>query len=94
VFCAITFEVKLVAKTETTTNRHTALIAKTFNSIFISTRHDLDEVTKLRLKKEHVTKEKIAKAPSRIKKICFDLVERYTKHIELNDYKGIIWTLD
>jgi hypothetical protein len=39
VFRAITFEVKLVAKTETTTNRHTALIAKTFNSIFISTRH-------------------------------------------------------
>jgi type I restriction enzyme, R subunit len=51
---------------------------------------DLDQDTKLRLKKEHVTKEKIAEAPARIRKICLDLIEHYTKHIEPNGYKGMI----
>ncbi|MPZ07031.1 MAG: HsdR family type I site-specific deoxyribonuclease [Nitrososphaeraceae archaeon] len=51
---------------------------------------DLDEDTKLKLKKQHVTREKIAEAPSRIKKICFDLVKHYAEHIEPNGYKAMI----
>lgn len=57
-----------------------------FERVFV----DLDQDTKLRLKKEHVTREKIAEAPARIRKICLDLIEHYTKHIEPNGYKGII----
>jgi type I restriction enzyme R subunit len=60
------------------------------DAIFERVFADLDQDTKLRLKKEYVTKEKIAEAPSRIKKICFDLVQHYTKHIEPNGYKGMI----
>jgi type I restriction enzyme R subunit len=51
---------------------------------------DLDQDTKVRLKKEHVTKEKIAEAPARIRKICLDLIEHYTKLFEPNGYKGMI----
>ena len=50
----------------------------------------LDQDIKTRLKKEHVTKEKIAEAPARIRKICLDLIEHYTKQIEPNGYKGMI----
>ena len=60
------------------------------DAIFERVFGDLDEDTKLRLKKEYVTKEKITEAPPRIKKICFDLVEHYTKHIEPNGYKGMV----
>jgi type I site-specific restriction-modification system R (restriction) subunit len=62
----------------------------TIDTIFERVFTDLDQDTKLRLKKEHVTKEKIAEAPARIRKICLDLIEHYTKHIEPNGYKGMI----
>lgn len=60
------------------------------DTIFERVFTDLDQETKHQLKKEHVTKEKIAEAPSRIRKICLDLVEHYTKHIQPNDYKGMV----
>lgn len=41
-------------------------------------------------KKEYVTKEKIAEAPPRIRKICLDLIEHYTKQIQPNEYKRMI----
>lgn len=44
------------------------------------------------LKKQCITKEKIAEAPSRIKRIALDIVEHYTKHIEPNEYKAMIAT--
>ena len=47
----------------------------------------LDKDTKQKLKKQYVTKEKISEAPARIRKICLDLIDHYTKHIEPNGYK-------
>ena len=43
-----------------------------------------------KLKKQYVTKEKIAEAPSRIKKIALDIVRHYTSHIEPNGYKAMV----
>jgi type I restriction enzyme, R subunit len=37
-----------------------------------------------------VTKEKIAETPSRIRKICDNLIDHYTEHIKPNGYKGMI----
>lgn len=62
----------------------------TIDQIFERVFADLDETTKTRLKREYVTKEKIAEAPARIRKICLDLVEHYTKHIKPNGYKAMI----
>lgn len=49
---------------------------------------DLD--LKERLKKQYVTKEKIAEAPSRIRRIALDIIEHYTTHIEPNGYKAMV----
>lgn len=62
----------------------------TIDQIFERVFSDLDEKTKTKLKKQYVTKEKIAEAPSRVKKICLDLVEHYTKTIEPNGYKAML----
>ena len=51
---------------------------------------NLDSDTKQRLKKEYVTKEKILEAPSRIKKICVDLINHYEKIIKPNGYKAML----
>jgi type I restriction enzyme R subunit len=51
---------------------------------------DLDQDKRQRLKKEYVTKEKIAEAPSRIRKICLDLINHYTTHIEPEGYKAML----
>jgi type I restriction enzyme R subunit len=45
---------------------------------------------KERLKKEYVTKSRIAEAPERIKKIVLDIIEHYTNWIEPNGYKAMI----
>jgi len=62
----------------------------TIDQIFERVFADLDEKTKTRLKKQYVTKEKIAEAPARIRKICLDLVDHYTKRIKPNGYKAMI----
>lgn len=62
----------------------------TIDEIFDMVFADLDSETKDRLKKQYVTKEKIAEAPSRIKRISLDLVKHYTSHIEPNGYKAMI----
>lgn len=43
-----------------------------------------------KLKKQYVTKGKIAEAPARIKRISLDIVTHYTNHIEPNGYKAMI----
>jgi len=43
-----------------------------------------------KLKKQCVTKGKIAEAPSRIKRIALDLKKHYTTHIEPNGYKAML----
>lgn len=62
----------------------------TIDQIFERVFTDLDEQTKIKLKKQYVTKEKILEAPSRIRKIALDLVEHYTKHIMPNSYKAML----
>lgn len=62
----------------------------TVDRIFERVFSDLDQKTKTRLKKEYVTKDKIAEAPSRIRKIAADLVDHYTKHISPNGYKAMV----
>ena len=47
---------------------------------------------KEQLKQEYVTKEKIAEAPQRIKKIAWDIVNHYTNHVQGNGYKAMIVT--
>lgn len=61
-------------------------IDQIFESVFSS----LDKDTKQKLKKQYVTKEKISEAPARIRKICFDLIDHYAKHIQPNGYKAMV----
>ena len=50
----------------------------------------IDTDFKERLKNQYVTKEKIAEAPSRIKKIALNIVKHYTSHVEPNGYKALV----
>ena len=51
---------------------------------------NITEDVKVRLKKEYVTKGALSEAPSRIKKIAYDLFKHYTENIEPNGYKAMI----
>ncbi|MFZ1077984.1 MAG: type I restriction endonuclease subunit R [Nitrosotalea sp.] len=62
----------------------------TIDKIFERVFSDLDKETKAKLKSQYVTKGKIAEAPARIRKICIDLVDHFTKHIQPNGYKAIV----
>ena len=64
--------------------------ADTIDEIFDMVFADVDSETKDRLKKQYVTKGKIAEAPSRIRRIARDIVKHYTNHIEPNGYKAMI----
>ena len=64
--------------------------ADTIDQIFERVFADLDKEAKDKLKKQYVTKEKIAEAPERIKTICENLIEHYTTHIKPNGYKAMI----
>ena len=64
--------------------------ADTIDQIFEHVFVDLDKETKDKLKKQYVTKEKIAEAPERIKTICENLADHYTRHIKPNGYKVMI----
>ncbi|MCJ8306838.1 MAG: type I restriction endonuclease subunit R [Nitrosopumilus sp.] len=56
----------------------------------IGSEQNMTPELKEQLKKEYVTKAKIAEAPQRIKKIAFDIVEHYTNNIQDNGYKVMI----
>ena len=62
----------------------------TIDQIFERVFAELDKDTKQALKKQYVTKEKISEAPARIRKICYDLTEHYTKKIQPNGYKAML----
>ncbi|HKI08461.1 MAG TPA: hypothetical protein VKA09_08705 [Nitrososphaeraceae archaeon] len=64
--------------------------ADSVDQIFDRVFSDLDQEKKDRLKKEYVTREKIGEAPARIRKICLDLIDHYTKRIEPNGYKAML----
>ena len=61
----------------------------TIDEIFERVFADVKSELKNKLKKQYVTKDKIAEAPSRIKRIVLDLVRHYTQHIEPNGYKAM-----
>ena len=50
----------------------------------------IDADLKERLKSKYVTKENIAEAPSRIKKIAKDIIEHYANHIMQDGYKAMV----
>jgi type I restriction enzyme R subunit len=64
--------------------------ANNIDQIFERVFSDLDQEKKDSLKKEYATKEKIAEAPARIRKICLDLIDHFTKRIEPNGYKAML----
>lgn len=64
--------------------------ADSIDHIFERVFSDLDKDTKLKLKKEYVTKEKILEAPARIRKVCLDLIDHYTTQIIPNGYKAML----
>lgn len=62
----------------------------TIDEVFDRVFADLDTEMKARLKKQYVTKGKIAEAPSRIKRITLDLLNHYREHVEKNGYKAML----
>ena len=62
----------------------------TIDQIFDRVFSGLDQDMKTRLKKQYVTKGRIAEAPSRIKRIALDLIGHYHTHVEPNGYKAML----
>ena len=62
----------------------------TIDEIFERVFADVESELKDRLKRQYVTKDKIAEAPSRIMRIAWDVVKHYTQHIEPNGYKAML----
>lgn len=63
---------------------------ETMEQIFDRVFSDLTKDMKDKLKREYITKEKIYEAPSRIRKICIDIIEHFTKNIQPNGFKAMI----
>lgn len=61
-------------------------IEQIFDRVFVHLIKDMKD----QLKKQYVTKENIAEAPSRIRTICIDLIDHFTKSIQPNGYKAMI----
>ena len=62
----------------------------TIDEIFERVFADVEKELKDKLKKQYVTKDKIAEAPSRIKRVVLDLVRHYAQHMEPNGYKAML----
>src|SRR5215211_3150743 len=63
---------------------------ETIEQIFERIFGHLTQDSKDKLKKQYVTKDSIAEAPSRIRKICIDLIDHFTKNIQPNEYKAMV----
>jgi len=63
---------------------------ETIEQIFDRVFAHLTKEMKDQLKRQYVTKESIAEAPSRIRTICIDLIDHFTKNIQPNGYKAMI----
>jgi len=61
-------------------------IEQVFDRIFSDHPKDIKD----KLKKQYVTKEKISEAPSRIKKICLDIIDHFTKDVQPNGFKAML----
>ena len=63
---------------------------ETIDEVFERVFADVESEQKDKIKKQYVTKDKIAEAPSRIKRIAWDVIKHYTQHIEPNGYKAML----
>ena len=63
---------------------------ETIEQIFDRVFSDQTKDVKDKLKKQYITKEKILEAPSRIKKVCLDIIDHYTKHVQPNGFKAML----
>ncbi|HEX5185982.1 MAG TPA: HsdR family type I site-specific deoxyribonuclease [Nitrososphaeraceae archaeon] len=63
---------------------------ETIEQVFDRVFSHLMKDDKDKLKKQYITKEKINEAPARIRKICIDLIEHFTREIRPNGYKAMI----
>jgi type I restriction enzyme, R subunit len=63
---------------------------ETIEQIFERIFSHLTKDSKDKLKKQYVTKDSVAEAPARIRKICIDLIEHFTKNIQPNRYKAMV----
>ena len=63
---------------------------ETIEQIFERIFSHLTKDSKDKLKKQYVTKDSVAEAPARIRKICIDLIEHFTKNIKPNGYKAMV----
>jgi type I restriction enzyme R subunit len=63
-------------------------IEQVFDRIFSDQTKDIKD----KLKRQYITKKKISEAPSRIKKICFDIIDHFTKHVQPNGFKAMLVT--
>ena len=63
---------------------------ETIEQVFDRVFSDQTKDVKDKLKKQYITKEKILEAPSRIKKVCFDIINHFTQNIKPNDFKAMI----
>ena len=63
---------------------------ETIEQIFERIFSHLTKDSKDKLKKQYVTKDSVAEAPARIRKICIDLIEHFTKNIQPNGYKAMV----
>ena len=55
---------------------------ETIEQVFDRVFSDQTKDVKDKLKKQYITKEKILEAPSRIKKVCLDIIDHFTKNIQ------------
>lgn len=63
---------------------------ETMEQIFDRVFGHLSKDDRDKLKRQYINKESIIEAPDRIRKICIDLIEHFTKTIEPNGYKAMI----
>ena len=63
---------------------------ETIEQIFDRIFSDQTKDVKDKLKKQYVTKEKILEAPSRIKKVCLNIINHFTQSVKPNGFKAMI----
>ncbi|MGI0033720.1 MAG: type I restriction endonuclease subunit R [Nitrososphaeraceae archaeon] len=63
---------------------------ETIEQVFDRVFSDQTKDVKDKLKKQYVTKEKILEAPSRIKKVCFDVIDHFSQNVKPNGFKAML----
>jgi type I restriction enzyme, R subunit len=63
---------------------------ETIEQVFDRVFSDQTKDVKDKLKKQYVTKEKILEAPSRIKKVCLDVIDHFANNVKPNGLKAML----